>query len=224
MNRTHLVFVLLSTSILNPQSFLAAQALDPPYLKEIPSVERVLKEIQGKDPDETAAKQMGTFLQFKSLIETMSGRRRYQNKLTPDENRLISEYHTAYFQVTQRKPEYTKMPALKGFDIDPRWRSELFTRYFSPEFTAQYAAVDAMFERRHKEFLQGEIEQHKRALAEKAEYERKASGNDASTAKMRKCIEAGRDETKCAMEALGWLTSRGPSLRDCSRRRCPASS
>jgi hypothetical protein len=37
---------------------ISAQALNPPYLKEMPSVERVMKEEQANDPKETALLQM----------------------------------------------------------------------------------------------------------------------------------------------------------------------
>lgn len=36
-------------------------AQSPPYLREMPSVDRVLQAMRTADPDETAARQMGAF-------------------------------------------------------------------------------------------------------------------------------------------------------------------
>lgn len=38
-------------------NFVNAQATNPPYLREMPTVDRVTREIQGKDAADTAARQ-----------------------------------------------------------------------------------------------------------------------------------------------------------------------
>ena len=76
-----------------------AQTLNPPYLREMPPVERVLQDMQVSDPAETAARQMGALLQLKRMIEDAAGPRFYSRTvgLTPDENRLRQQYYTAYY-------------------------------------------------------------------------------------------------------------------------------
>ena len=86
---------------------LLAQATNPAYLSEFPSVDRVTTEMQAGDPAETAARQMGAFWQLKQMVEDMAGTRFYQKGgLTPDETRMRQAYYTAYWQISQSKPEY----------------------------------------------------------------------------------------------------------------------
>ena len=50
-----------------------AQATNPPYLRQFPSVERVKAEIKGTDAMETAARQMGAFWRVQQIIKDLSG-------------------------------------------------------------------------------------------------------------------------------------------------------
>jgi len=117
----------------------AAQNLNPTYLKELPSVDRVMNDMKTSDPAETAARQMGALLQLKKMIEDAAGPRFFSRTtgLTPDETRLRQQYYTAYYQLSQSKPELKGLNALRGYDVDPKFRDELFKRYFSPAFQAQ---------------------------------------------------------------------------------------
>jgi tetratricopeptide (TPR) repeat protein len=122
-----------------------AQTLNPWYLHEMPSVERVMKDVQGSDPVETVARQMGAFLQLKKIIEDAAGPRFFSrtNGLTPDELRIRQDYYTAYFQISQSRPEYKVLSAMRGYDISPEFRDELFHRYFSAAFLAEYQNANA---------------------------------------------------------------------------------
>jgi tetratricopeptide (TPR) repeat protein len=124
---------------------LVAQMLNPAYLREMPSVDRVLADMRTTDPAETAARQMGALLQLKQMIEECAGPRFYDRKvgLTPDETRLRQMYYTAYYQIAQSKPEYKGINALRGCDISPQFRNQLFQRYFSAAFVAQYKNANA---------------------------------------------------------------------------------
>lgn len=68
-----------------------AQATNPPYLSQFPSVDKVKAELKGSDALDTAAKQMGAFWQLREIIETL-GRPRILRSPTPDENRLMGQY------------------------------------------------------------------------------------------------------------------------------------
>ncbi len=56
-------------------------------------MERVTREVQGSDPGDTTARQLGALQQLSKVIEDMAWglEHRYTNKLTPDENRLKGE-------------------------------------------------------------------------------------------------------------------------------------
>jgi hypothetical protein len=69
MTTRQLIFIKATAIVLLARGDLAAQALNPPYLREMPSVERVLSDQQAADPAETAARQMGALTQLKKMIE-----------------------------------------------------------------------------------------------------------------------------------------------------------
>jgi len=125
---------------------LLAQTLNPPYLREMPTVDRVLKDMEVADPAETAARQMGAFLQLKKMIEDAAGRRFYSRAvgLTADENRLRQAYYNAYSQIEKSNPEYASLNALRGYDVSRQLREELFRRYFSAAFRAQVQNANAV--------------------------------------------------------------------------------
>ncbi len=53
------------------------QALNPPYLSEMPTVDRVMHAMQTADPRETAWRQMGAFYELMEIIKALSGHREY---------------------------------------------------------------------------------------------------------------------------------------------------
>jgi hypothetical protein len=184
-----------------PTARLAAQATNPPYLAEMPPVERILREIKGAAADETAARQMGTFLQFKDIIEKMASYRFYRNQLTPDEKRLIGVYYAAYWDIAKTRPEYQKFTGLKGFDIDRSYRAELFQRFFSASFRARYEAVDSEFKRNIAARARADTANMMRTRAEVAEYEQRNSPKPWQRA-LARCIASGRSESQCTSEGL----------------------
>jgi hypothetical protein len=48
------------------------QATNPRYLSEMPTVERVMREVQGKYPADTAARRVATFRQLCRIISDMA--------------------------------------------------------------------------------------------------------------------------------------------------------
>jgi len=197
------VLLLAALVALRSPTSLAAQATNPPYLSEMPPVERVLKEVRGATPDETAARQMGTFLQFKDILQDMAGYRFYRNQLTADEKRLIGLYQGAYWNIAKTRPEYQKFTALKGFDIDPAYRAELFEKYFSDAFIAKYQEVDATFKRNIAARAKADTQEMLRVRTEIAEQEQKGSKLRQEQRGLRRCMEAGLSEPQCMSEGLG---------------------
>ncbi len=116
---------------------LQAQSMKPPYLSEMPSVQRVLAEVKGSDADDTVARQLGALLQFNKMIEDMAWelQRRYADALTGDERRLRAEYMAEFKQLRATVPDKT-FRALRGYDIDPNFTQVLLNQFFSPNFRA----------------------------------------------------------------------------------------
>jgi hypothetical protein len=46
--------------------------MNPPYLSQMPSVDRVMHKVQGADAEETLAKPLGTILMLERVIEDLA--------------------------------------------------------------------------------------------------------------------------------------------------------
>ncbi len=155
---------------------LLAQATSPAYTGEMPSVDQVMKAMQASDPDETAARQMGAFWQLKTMIEDLAGPRYYRPGLTPEELKLRQAYYTAYVQISNSKPKYKSFVAMRGYDISPKFRSELIQKVFPPAFAAEYPKLVAQANAQNQAFHnQAEQTRARRAAEEQAEAQKAAN-------------------------------------------------
>jgi hypothetical protein len=131
-----------------------AEAAQPPYLDEMPSPERVLAEVRGRDDLDTAARQAGTFHQLVQMMRVMSEGRAYRNQLTPDEQRVMKSYHDAEGRIIAPMPnrfdaEETRRlgmnsPRAKWFGQYTRYGLDtqfVLGKFFSPAWQANYRAV-----------------------------------------------------------------------------------
>lgn len=196
---------------------VAAQTSPPSYLAEMPSVERVTQAMQANDPDETAARQMGAFWQLKVMIEEMAGPRYYAKQgLTPEETKLRQAYYTAYYQISQSKPQYKSFVAMRGYDVDPKFRNELIQKLFPPAFASEYAKTMGQAKSQNQAFHnQAEQARAQQAAKEQAEGQKaynklqqdyeagkfKAPPSPAERAQNR-CIAAGRLPQTCLGNTL----------------------
>ena len=145
--RTALI-TLAAAAVLLQTAGARAQATNPPYLSQMPSMERVKAEVKGADAMDTAARQMGAFWQLQEIIKNLAGPRFYRNQLTPDEGRLIGQYRYGYSTAEQPyvhiqkspshpdKPKWYKLHAF--YEQDEGFLDELLQQFFSPEFRAAY--------------------------------------------------------------------------------------
>jgi hypothetical protein len=143
-------------------AWLAASTLsraqsDPPYLAEMPTVERVRADVQGTDKHDTLARQKAAFEQLFRIVGVAAGPRQYTAPgLTPGEQRWRDAYRgaadaarkEAYAGLSNSPPQgwnpFAKSPlqqwnALTGkYERDRKGRDELLRRYFSSD---AYAAL-----------------------------------------------------------------------------------
>ena len=114
------------------------QATNPSYLSQMPSVDRVKAEAKGTDPTDTAARQVATFRQLCAIILDMAIARIPATegllRKTSDEDRITADYGAAYTRIWQGRPEL--LPAVDRYERDPKFRDDLLTKFFSPEFRA----------------------------------------------------------------------------------------
>src|ERR1700751_2032996 len=218
--RTRVVAVTVLGSVLF-LSKLLAQGNAADYLAEMPSVERVMQAMRASDPDETAARQMAAFTHLKNMIEKLAGPRFPKNQLTPEENKLRQAYYTAYWQIAKSKPQYGSFNAMRGLDIDIKFRDEVIQKCFPPSFAAEYSKLTGQAIAQNKALHdQGAAARAEReqALADQAAKEHPnaqkitvpdvqaelASGGskDPQELAMRRCIAAGRLPSSCTGNAL----------------------
>ncbi len=127
----------------------APRPMQPDYLREMPTVERVKAEVRSRDRMDTAARQMGAFWQLRRIIETLAGPRLYRST-TPDERRLIGEYSIAYSTITrtvEKSLSQKDRPAWfdlhTRYELDRAFREELLTRFFSQNFRDRFRQAEA---------------------------------------------------------------------------------
>jgi hypothetical protein len=137
-----LIAVALSVVFCEP---LRAQLTDPPYLVEFPTVDRVLARIEGRNERDTAARQLGTFYHLRDMIERLSDGRNYRNKLTTDEQRLMTSYGEARGTISLRVESTLTQNdredwfiARGSFETSDDYRAEVLATFFSKAWADAY--------------------------------------------------------------------------------------
>jgi hypothetical protein len=212
-----LILGLMATALVT-----VAQMANPPYLSEFPSVDRVMREVKGADPRETALLQLATFSELIQLIRAMAGPREFRN-MTVDESNLIVTYNKAHFQLAvdsdkafpgpYGKTNRFSLSEMRPYDrTDPRFGVEgtnLFKRFFSASFRAEFERAVGADKAHHEAFVRAQEEADARAKANaNASSSAMAPinwgalgnsfmGNEQGAVAVRRCIELGRSELEC---------------------------
>jgi hypothetical protein len=202
-----------ATSLGSPDVFPRTMAeqgksFDPPYLNDMPSIELVKKEIQGKDATDTLARQVAVFTNLGTVVRSFSlAGNRYD--LTPDEAKITGKYSLAAYEMEQNyKKTHTAAEADAFYHLhghyelmDPALDQEMRAKLFSTAFLQQLASADKTW----LQALQAHNEQEKRASEEAANAAKGGSPfirNDPGTLAARRCVELGGNELKCMEEAF----------------------
>lgn len=202
--------LLQATTNIGMASVMTAQATNPPYLREMPSVERVKSEIKGADALDTAARQMGAFWQLQEIIKTLSGLRWARNELTADERRLLGQYSTGYHAAGQPYAAYPDRPkwfnAHSFYEVDEGFRDELFKLFLSPALREQFFRVKgetkAVVQQRKDVRAQALKEEQEEQARAKKEFERQFQTPEWKR-KLSRCLASGRSESQCFTDQLG---------------------
>ncbi len=179
---------------------------DPPYLREMPPPERVLREIQGANPTDTIARQIAVFGLLERSVERIMDPKRYRK--TPDEDQVRYTYSYAAWKLGQdfakshTPEEAAAMTTLQGrYDMDGALFQETLAKFYTPNIRAQHAKVDAAFEAKYK----ARVEESKREQAAMQQPQAAPSPfvrNDPGTLAARRCIELGGSELGCVGKGL----------------------
>lgn len=199
---------------------LSAQATNPPYLAEFPSVDKVAQAVKTSDPDETAARQMAAYQQLIKMVQDMAGPRILKSGYTQDENKLRTSYNAAYYNIAKSNPKYGPFTAMKGLDISTQFRNELIAKTFSSSFADEYAKAVGLSQQQYADLhaqatgqpTKAQIDQaNAKAEALKAQnqlHQTLASMPRAMTEDQRSlaiCAAAGRSQSQC----LGTTLTKG---------------
>ena len=99
--RFALGLVLLPAILALASSFFLAQAANSDYTTALPSVEKVKAQLKGTDPTDTVARQVAIFSYLQTYIQRIKSNRDYRGPYTPGEQKLLSEYSLAGYQLSQ---------------------------------------------------------------------------------------------------------------------------
>lgn len=210
--------MLIAGAALAPNAF--AQATNPAYLAEFPSVDKVMQGMQTSDPDETAARQMGAFYWLMEMIVEMAGPRQFVRGpgggFTADENKLRLDYNTALYNMQKSNPKYAAPGPMQQPRSSLPFRDQMIKQLFPPNFPADYAKAMAQAKQARADLHQQAVakaqaqEQANRPaeqtamdqLRQRLEAQQQEAHMDPETRAMRRCVAAGRVPATCLGNGL----------------------
>jgi len=210
--------VLLAGALMAPSVF--AQATNPAYLAEFPSVDNVMQGMKTSDPDESAARQMAAFSWLMQMIVDMAGPRQFVRGpgggFTADENKLRLDYNTALYNIQKSNPKYGSPLAMHQLQFSLPFRDQMVKQLFPPTFPADYSKAIAEAKQARTQLHQQAVakseaqEQANRPAEQKAmdqlrqqfEAQQQEAHMDPETRAMRRCVAAGRVPATCLGHGL----------------------
>ena len=120
LNRT--VWIVAFVACLSGSTSVHPQALNPPYLSEMPVPARVVAEIQGKDAEDTGERQMGAFVTLVQTIDDMAWGIGHRYVNTADSTRAVSAGTVICSRSRQRAACRTCSPACRATVASRSWR------------------------------------------------------------------------------------------------------
>ena len=130
----------LITFLVTVASPVTAQTPNPRWLSDMPAPERILRELKGKDPEDTIERQMGAFQHLMEIIDNLAyglEHRYLPVKATPDENRLKEIYGKAYADLW-----YKAKNKENDYIHDRELHRELLDKFFTPGLRELYLKAD----------------------------------------------------------------------------------
>ncbi|MEQ1353462.1 MAG: hypothetical protein ABLT11_05555 [Candidatus Acidiferrum sp.] len=199
------------------------QPLNPAYLSEMPSADRVMKAMKTSDPRETVLRQMGAFYQLSEIISTLSGPREIRGYM-PDELRILTEYSKAQYEIglaadkafpgpygTEKTLSgntpyrYSRNDPRFGYKGIPVWQtflSEGMHNQFAKIIGADNAKYEAKVAEQKRDAAAALAANSAPVNAPGGGAQSGGMRNDPGSVAARRCVEAGRSEMECVGEGL----------------------
>ena len=198
-----------------PAQSASGKMFSPPYLSEMPSVDRVLTAMKTNDPRETAVRQIWAFYELTEIIKALSGDREFaRTGMLPDEQKIMGEYQVAQYKVGQEadkafpnnKPSEDLTYHFSRWDPKFGYKGINIWQFFSEGLQSQFAQIVGKDNARYaalraeqKRIAAQGVSANPQANVPGVQQEMK---NDPGRVAMRRCVESGRSETECLGEGL----------------------
>ena len=188
----------------------AAQTTNPAYLADMPSIDRVKAAIQGKDPTDTAARQVAVFTYLQEYIKRINYNKNPRGTFSADEQRVYAAYWTAADQITKDYNKTHTPDEAKAFDQlqfnymlnnGDQWSRQLI----GPQSAAAYTNTLNEMGARQKAHVDSINRANEEAKAAAASGSNGANSkwNDPTAVAARRCTELGGTTGGCATKSFG---------------------
>jgi len=192
------------------------RTFNPPYLSEMPSVDRVLAAMKTTDPRETAVRQIWAFYELNEIIKTLSGDREFaRTGMLPDEEKIMRDYLVAQYKVSQEsdkafpanKPSEDLTYHFSRWDAKFGFKGINIWQFFSEGLQSQFAQIVGK-DNAHYAALRAE---QKRVAAQGVSADPQTAApspsspfirNDPGTLAARRCVELGGNALECVGKGL----------------------
>ncbi len=229
MSRSLLVAILLVAP-----AAAAAQATDPAYMAQFPTVDKVVKAMEMSDPRESALRKMGALWQLQEVIRQLSGRREFRG-LLPDEAKVLGEYQVAEYYIGKAIDSAFPGPygnsgkvslntPYRYMRTDPRFGIEGVELVKVLPVSVLELFYQSAGNDRARRLAQARADSVATARAEALPVDPGPTKLQQEQAAIRRCAESGRSEMQCMMEGIGksfmdMTTAALPGLGDLLRKK-----
>jgi hypothetical protein len=175
----------------------------------MPSIDRVKAQIQGKDPTDTAARQVAVFTYLREYIKRIAYNKNPRANFTPDEQRIYAAYWTAGDQITKdynkaHTPEEAKAFDTLQFNYTLNNANTWIKGLIGPQTATAYNGATSEMAARQK----AHVDSINRANEEAKAAATSSSGpgklwNDPTAVATRRCAELGGTTGGCATKSFG---------------------
>ena len=201
--------VVLSLNVVLALS-VTAQTTNPAYLADMPSVDRVKAQIQGKDATDTAARQVAVFTYLQEYIKRIAYNKDPRANFTPDEQRIYAAYWTAADQITKdynktHTPDEAKAFDTLQFNYTLNNANDWIKGLIGPQTASAYKGATselAARQKAHVDSINRANEEAKAAAASSSSGAGRLS-NDPTAVATRRCAELGGTTGGCATRSFG---------------------
>lgn len=205
--------VLIAAILLAAPAPAAAQATNPPYMAQFPSVDKVVKAMEMPDPRESALRKLGALWQLQQVIKQLSGPREFRG-LLPDEAKVLGEYQVAEYYIAQaidsafpgrygNSPKVSLNTPYRYMRTDVRFGVEGVELAKVLPVSVLELFYQSVGNDKARRVAQARADSLERIQAQAQAVAPGPTKLQQEQAAMRRCAESGRNEMQCMMEGIG---------------------